>query len=168
VTTRLGHMRALGIRRLNARCLNPWCRHDVQSLIVNDYPDGMMVASFGARMICRTVSHRQRLGRALRETKTKRFLICRRIDCRFVSMYAQFATPLLFSKISEVRPLRPVVCARAGRSASARAIARCQTSISATSAYPYRATLNARRTPRSRSWKMSDAPAATRVINERG
>jgi hypothetical protein len=51
--TTLGHMRVLGIRRFQARCLNPQCLHEVLSLISNDLPDGMTLASMGARMICK-------------------------------------------------------------------------------------------------------------------
>jgi hypothetical protein len=51
--TTLGHMRVLGIRRFQARCLNPQCLHEVRSLISNDLPDGMTLASMGARMICK-------------------------------------------------------------------------------------------------------------------
>jgi hypothetical protein len=52
-STTFGDMRTLGIRRLHTRCLNPWCRHEVRRLIGDNYPNGMTVASLGARMICK-------------------------------------------------------------------------------------------------------------------
>jgi hypothetical protein len=47
----LGNMRALGVKRLVASCLNPSCRHD--GLIdVSKFADDAEVPSFASKVVC--------------------------------------------------------------------------------------------------------------------
>jgi len=47
----LGHMRQLGVHRLQVSCLNQACRHEAV-FDVSGYPDDMEVLSFARRMKC--------------------------------------------------------------------------------------------------------------------
>jgi hypothetical protein len=47
----LGNMRALGVQRLVASCLNPSCRHEAL-IDVSKYPEETEVPSFTKKVVC--------------------------------------------------------------------------------------------------------------------
>ena len=59
----LGNMRAMGVKRLIAYCLNPICRHE--GLIdVSQHPDDVEVPSFAKKVICKKCGARSAHRRA--------------------------------------------------------------------------------------------------------